>query len=110
VASGKLRVVGVAANQRLPGVFAQVPTWKEQGVNLVWGNWRAIMGPKGLTPAQVRAWEGVLRKVTESPEWKEDLEKNFWSDDFTTGEQLKKDLALDYASMKTVLIELGLAK
>lgn len=110
VTSGKLRVVGVAANQRLPGVFAQIPTWKEQGVNLVWGNWRAIMGPKGLTPAQVSTWEGVLRKVVESPEWKEDLEKNFWSDDFTTGEQLKKDLAQDYASMKSVLLELGLAQ
>ncbi len=110
VASGKLRVVGVAAAQRLPGVLAQVPTWREQGVDLIWGAWRAIMGPKDLTPAQVQAWEGVLRKVTESPEWKADLEKNFWSDDFTTGDQLKKDLAQDYILMKSVLAELGLTK
>jgi putative tricarboxylic transport membrane protein len=53
VASGKLRVVGVSANQRFKGPLSNVPTWKEQGVNLVFGGWRAILAPKGLTPAQV---------------------------------------------------------
>ncbi len=110
VASGKLRVVAVASPKRLVGDMASVPTWKEQGVDLVWGNWRAMMGPKGMTPAQVATWEGVLRKVVESPEWKQDLAQNYWSDDFTTGEQLKKDLASDTVAMRTVLVELGLAK
>ena len=110
VASGKLRVLAVAAPQRMTGDMAAVPTWKEQGVDLVWGNWRAIMGPRGLTPAQIATWEAVLRKVVESPEWKEDLAKNYWSDDFSTGAQLKKDLAQDEAAMRLVLVELGLAK
>lgn len=110
VASGKLRVVAVASNARLSGAMASVPTWKEQGIDLVWGNWRAIMGPKGMTAAQVATWEATLRKVVDSPEWKEDLEQNFWSNDFATGDQLKKDLAADYAAMKLVLVELGLAK
>ena len=68
------------------------------------------MGPRGLTPAQIATWEAVLRKVVESPEWKEDLAKNYWSDDFSTGAQLKKDLAQDEAAMRLVLVELGLAK
>jgi putative tricarboxylic transport membrane protein len=33
VQAGKLRVVGVSSDKRQPGVFAQIPTWKEQGVN-----------------------------------------------------------------------------
>jgi putative tricarboxylic transport membrane protein len=110
VASGKMRVVGVAAPARFGGVLANVPTWKEQGVNLVFGGWRAIMAPKGLTPAQVAFWEGVLRKATQVPEWRADLEKNFWSDDFVTGAQFRKDLDKDYADMKAVLVDLGLAK
>ena len=110
VASGKLRVVAVAAPNRLAGEMATVPTWKEQGIDLVWGNWRAIMAPKGLTPEQIATWEAVLRKVVQTPEWKEDLARNFWSDDFTIGEQFKKDLASDSAAMRTVLVELGLAK
>ncbi len=110
VASGKLRVVGVAANQRFSGQLADIPTWKEQGVNLVFGGWRAILAPKGLTPAQIAYWENTMRKVTESAEWKDDLEKNFWSADFATGERFKKDLDADYAAMKSVLVDIGLAK
>jgi putative tricarboxylic transport membrane protein len=110
VTEGRLRVVGISADKRMAGALAGVPTWKEQGVNLVYGGWRAIMGPKGLTPAQIAYWEGVLRKVTETPEWKADLEKNYWSDDFVTSAQFRKDLDKDYADMKAVLVELGLAK
>jgi putative tricarboxylic transport membrane protein len=110
VATGKLRVVGAAANQRFPGTLAQIPTWKEQGINVVFGGWRAIIGPRGMTAAQTAYWEGVLRKVAETPEWKTDLARNFWSNDFATGEQFRKDLAQDYASMKSVLVEIGLAK
>lgn len=110
VATGKLRIVGVAAPQRFGGVLADVPTWKEQGVDVVMGGWRALVGPKGLTAAQVAYWEEVLRKATATKEWKEDLEKNYWSDDFVTSAQFRKDLAKDYADMKVVLSELGLAK
>ena len=110
VTSGKLRVLAVSAHQRLPGAFTEVPTWKEQGVNLVFGGWRAILAPKGLTPQQSAYWENVLKRVTESPEWKADLEKNYWSNDFVTGERFRKDIDRDYADMKSVLVDLGLAK
>jgi putative tricarboxylic transport membrane protein len=110
VATGKLRVVGVAAPQRFGGVLANVPTWREQGLDVVMGGWRALVGPKGLTAAQVAYWEEVLRKATATKEWKDDLEKNYWSDDFVTSAQFRKDLEKDYADMKAVLTELGLAK
>jgi putative tricarboxylic transport membrane protein len=110
VAAGKLRVVGVAASQRFTGPLADLPTWKEQGVNLVFGGWRAILAPKGLTREQSAYWEGVLRKATENPDWKADIEKNYWSNDFVTGEQFRKDLDKDYADLKAVLVDIGLAK
>ena len=110
VAAGRLRVVGVAAPKRFGGALANVPTWKEQGVGLVFGGWRGIMGPKGISAAQVAYWEGVLTKATQVPEWREDLERNFWSDDFVTSAQFRKDLDKDYGEMKAVLVDLGLAK
>lgn len=110
VAAGKLRIVGVSANRRFAGALADIPTWNEQGVNLVFGGWRAVMGPRGLTPQQVAYWEAVLHKTTQSQEWKTDLERNFWSDDFATGERFRKDLDQDYAAMRAVLVDLGLAK
>jgi putative tricarboxylic transport membrane protein len=110
VAAGKLRVVGVASNQRLGGPYASVPTWKEQGINVVFGGWRSIMGPKGMTPAQIAFWEKLLSQVVAAPEWKTDLQRNYWSDDFALSEQYKADLKQDYTSMKAVLTDLGLAK
>jgi len=105
-----MRVLGVAAPQRLTGVLANAPTWREQGVNLVSGSWRGVFGPKGLTTPQITYWENVLRKVADSPEWKADLEKNYWSDHFVTGAALKKELEQEYAADKAVLVDLGLAK
>jgi putative tricarboxylic transport membrane protein len=110
VAAGRMRVIAVAAPQRFSGVLANAPTWREQGVDLVFSGWRAVMAPKGLTPAQVSYWESALRKATTLPEWKADLEKNYWSDDFAASDQFRKDLDSDYAAMKTVLVDLGLAK
>ena len=110
VASGRMRIVGVAAPRRFGGQLASIPTWKEQGVDVVSGGWRAIMGPRGLSTAQVAYWENALARATKVPEWREDLERNFWSDDFVTSQQFRKDLEKDYTDMKAVLVDLGLAK
>ncbi len=54
IKAGKLKVLGVTAEQRHP-VFPDVPTMKEAGVNdLVVYSWQAAAAPKGL-PADVKA-------------------------------------------------------
>ena len=110
VAAGRMRVIGVAAPQRLGGPLAVAPTWREQGVDLVYGNWRAVFAPKSLTPAQLAFWESALRRMAEAPEWKADLEKNHWTEHFKTGAALHQELEQDYTWLKTTLVELGLAK
>jgi putative tricarboxylic transport membrane protein len=110
VASGRLRVVAISADKRLPGALAEVPTWKEQGVNVLFGAWRAIFAPKGITPEQTAYWEGALRKATEAQEWKADLQKNMWADAFVGSEAFRKELDQDYKEMRSVLSDLGLAK
>jgi putative tricarboxylic transport membrane protein len=107
---GKLRILGVSSGQRLPGAMADVPTWKEQGLDLVYGSWRSIVGPKGLTPAQVTFWENALRKVVESADWKAELERNYWGDFFMTGADFRKTIDRESKEMKAVLVDLGLAK
>jgi putative tricarboxylic transport membrane protein len=110
VASGKLRGIGVTSPQRFTGVLAGIPTWKEQGVDLASGGWRAIFGPKDLTPQQIAYWETALRRMSETPEWKAYLESSFATDEFLTGDALRKFLERDYAATKSVLTDLGLAK
>lgn len=110
VAAGKMRVLGVAAPQRLGGVLAGVPTWREQGADVVYGSWRAVIGSRNLTAPQLAYWEGVMRKVSETPEWKTDLDSNYWSSYFQTGAQFTKSLDREYAETRAVLAEIGLIK
>ena len=110
VASGRMRVLGVAAPQRLAEVLSGAPTWREQGVDLVSGGWRGIMGAKGLAPAQVAFWEQALQKASTTAEWKSDLDKNYWTPDFRTRAAFTKELEQDYAQTRAVLTDAGLVK
>ena len=110
LASAQIRAVAVAAPKRLGGAFAAIPTWREQGVDLVYGPWRGILAPKGLPAAQLAWWETTLRKVADTAEWKSDMEKIYAVDDFATGAQLRKDLDKEYAETRAVMVELGMAK
>jgi putative tricarboxylic transport membrane protein len=110
VAVGKLRVVAVAAPRRLGSALSDAPTWKEQGADVAYGLWRLAIGPKGMSAAQTAFWEDTLRKATQTPEWKADMEQNFWSDEFILGEEFRKNLAQEYATAKALFVELGLAK
>ncbi len=47
VQSGQIRVIGVAAERRL-AAMPDVPTLREQGVDLVSGFWWGVLGPLGL--------------------------------------------------------------
>lgn len=110
VRSGQARLVAVSAPKRMGGEFAQVPTWREQGVDAVVSVWRMIMASPGLTPAQVAFWRDALRKTTEAAEWKRDLERNYQSDEFMAGAELDKALDALHAQLKVLLTELELAK
>jgi putative tricarboxylic transport membrane protein len=110
IGSGRMRIVGVGSPQRLGGPLAAYPTWKEQGIDVAYGSWRAIFAPRGITAPQLAYWEGVLRKAADSAEWKGDLERNYWTPHFVTGAQLRKNLEQEYAETKAVLLDIGLAK
>lgn len=107
---GQVRLLAVTAPTRLPGVLADVPTWREQGYNAVVSNWRSIVGPKGMTEAQVAYWEQTLRRFVESDGWKKELETNFWRSEYMRSAETRKYLDEDNARARAFLVELGLAK
>jgi putative tricarboxylic transport membrane protein len=107
---GRLRVLAVAAPQRVGGEFASVPTWKELGVDSAVEAFRAIAGPRGMGAAQVAYWEATLRRMAETPEWKQALESHSWVDRFAGAEGCRAALKYQYDQMRAGLLELGLAK
>lgn len=110
VAAGKLRVLGVTAPQRLGGVLATSPTWKEQGVDALVDTWRGILGPTGLSPGQLAYWDGAFAKLVETDEWKKDVETHLWGNTYRDSAGMRKFLNAEYARLKSALVELGLVK
>jgi putative tricarboxylic transport membrane protein len=66
---GKVRVLAVMSEQRLPGVLAGVPTAREQGFDLVWPIIRGVwMGPQ-VPDADYQRWVRAFQKVEATPEF-----------------------------------------
>lgn len=110
VQSGKVRALAVAAPQRLGGALASVPTWKESGVDVSADTWRGVVGPKGLSEAQIASWDRTLSQMVASDEWKKDVEKNLWEPSYRNSADTRKFLDDEYRELRTVLVDLGLAK
>ena len=72
--------------------------------------WRGVMGPKDLPRAQTAFWEEVLRQVVLTPEWKQDLEDNFWVNAYSSAAQTRQRLDSEYVEIRHTMRELGLAK
>lgn len=110
LAAASVRVVAVSSGQRLHGALASAPTWKELGTDAVYGNWRGVLAPKGLTDAQVAFWGGVFGRLVSTPEWKADLEKNLLSDQFLAGKESRQFLEEEHRQISALLKDIGLAK
>jgi putative tricarboxylic transport membrane protein len=108
--TGKIRVLGVTAPARLHGALAQVPTWKEQGYDAAVSTWRMLTGPRGMTPAQIAYWEGVMTKLVQTDEWKKDLEHNVFEPNFMKSQEVKPYLKGQTDQFRAVLTDLSLAK
>jgi putative tricarboxylic transport membrane protein len=108
--AGKVRIIGITAPQRLGGALAAAPTWKEQGIDIVVDTWRGIMGPSGLGPSQVAFWDAVFSRLVREEEWRAVVEKNVWGNTYRNSAATRKMLDAEYAQLKDILTDLGLAK
>lgn len=107
IAAGKVRVLGIAAPQRQPDAFTQTPTLREQGIDAAYFSWRGFMGPKGLTAAQKTFWDNAFAQMVKAPEWKQDVERNAWAQDFMGSAQTLMHLERETETLQKLLTELG---
>ena len=110
VRTGNARIMTLGAPRRMPGALADVPTLREQGIDIVVSNWRGIVGPRGLSAAQIAYWEDVLAKVVATEDWNKSLEAQYWEGNFLRSREFGKYLESDYNQTKAVMTDLGLAK
>jgi putative tricarboxylic transport membrane protein len=108
--SGSVRMIAVNAPQRQTGELANVPTWQEQGYPGVVSNWRGVLAPRGISPAQLEYWETTLQGITSTDDWKSYVEKNVSEPRFMKSTAFTAFLDGQDKILRSVLSDLGLAK
>src|SRR5919107_1449198 len=89
---GAVRAIGVFRDNRF-ALLPDVPTMKEQGINAPnFQMWRGVAIPKGAPAEAAKYWEGVMQKVTASPQFKTYLKDNAASEAPIAGAQFVKFL------------------
>ena len=109
VGSGQLRPLGLTAAKRLGGPLAAVPTWKEQGLDVVLPSWRGVIGPGGLSREQVAYWEAVFLKLSFDDRWLTELRKQWWESAYLNNSETLKFLQEQQALLNSALRRLDLA-
>lgn len=108
--SGKVNIMGISAERRMPGKAAALPTFREQGIDAVYAAYRGIIGPGGLSAAQRAYWDAALSKVVQSEGWKKAQEEHAWSADYKNSAATRKFLDAEYDLLRKTLVELGVTK
>jgi len=107
--AGKIKVLAVDAPERLPGIFADVPTMKELGINSDFAIWRGIFGPKNMSEEAKAYWEEKIAELVEHDAWMEELKAKGWEHFYNDSEAFMEILEKQEASIRLVLEQLDMA-
>jgi len=108
IKAGKLRALAVSTAKRMEGV--DVPTLKEQGLDVEVVNWRGVVAPPGITAAQKAALVAAVNKALKSGEWTKVRQQRGWDDAYLDADAFAAFLKADQARVKDVLTTIGLVK
>lgn len=108
--AGRIRPLAVATGQRIGAPLADVPTWRELGVDAEYSSVQGLLAPKGLSAEQVAWWTNSLRAVSDSEEWKAFLQKQNWKPKFLPQAEMMRFLESEEEVARGLLSDLGLLK
>jgi tripartite-type tricarboxylate transporter receptor subunit TctC len=106
---GTLKGLGIASEKRDP-LAPNLPTLKEQGVDVVYGLTRGVVAPKGTKPDVIKYWEGIIKKAADSKAVQDALAKKGTSVVFRGPEAYTAFLKKSYAQYEKLAISIGMYK
>jgi len=106
IEAGTVRALGISSAERLPGV--PIPTLREQGVDVEFENWRSLVAPPGIGPAERERLEKAVAAMVRSAEWREALQRYRWIDRYLTGGEFARFAQAEDRRVHAILTRLGL--
>lgn len=110
VDSGDIRVISVLSPERLDGEFADFPTAKEQGVDVVGANWRGFYAPGNMSDAAYDAWVEKLAALYASDEWKAIMAANGLAPLDLQGDAFQEFVSNSVSQIQSISRDIGIIK
>ena len=104
IKGGKMRALAVSSPTKTDGIASL----KEQGIDVVLGNWRGIFGAPGISTQQRDTLVAMIKAATETPAWKATLEKLGWTGFYLGGADYAKFIEEDSVRIAAVIDSLGI--
>jgi tripartite-type tricarboxylate transporter receptor subunit TctC len=105
--AGKLRVLGIAAEQR-NDLYRDLPTMSEQGVKVVIHSWHGVFAPRGTPPAVLATIEKAMEKVSSRREFIDQMSKQLLGVRYMNRADFARFFAEQDAQFRPLIQKLGL--
>ena len=105
IEAGTVRALAISSGERLPGL--DIPTLREQGVDVEFENWRSVVGPPGLSAADRQRMDAAVASLVASPEWQAALVKFRWIDRYLAGPEFLRFVASEERRVQNILTQFG---
>jgi tripartite-type tricarboxylate transporter receptor subunit TctC len=109
VKAGTVRLLATLTSQRDPAL-PDVPTAREQGVNVSLEAWRGIAVPRGTPAPVVAALEAAIRKTTQAPEFARACEELGIHPGYMPAAEFGPLIAKEDAELSALMQQIGLNK
>ncbi|MHA6601972.1 Bug family tripartite tricarboxylate transporter substrate binding protein [Corynebacterium coyleae] len=107
VEAGTLRALAISSGERIE-TAPDLPTFKEQGINVEMSNWRGFLAPPGIPEEAEEELREIVDELHRSEAWQEAVHRNSWTDAYMTGEELDRYIDEETARTKVLIEQLGL--
>ena len=104
--AGEVRILGVTSDARVDAA-PDAPTLKEQGIDTTFVNWRGFFAAPGLPAERLAAYQGVLAKMYDTPEWEEVRARNGWVNIHNSGDDFRAFLENQETVIGDLMRKLG---
>jgi putative tricarboxylic transport membrane protein len=108
IETGDLRPLAISSAERLEGV--DIPTLKEQGVDVELTNWRAVFAPPDISDEDKQALADAVGQMVQSETWQNTLKERAWLDLYLPPDEFAQFLEQDREQVETVLKDIGLVQ
>jgi putative tricarboxylic transport membrane protein len=105
IEAGTVRPLAISSAERLPGL--DIPTLREQGIDIEFENWRSVVAPPGIGAADRRRLEAAVEVMVRSAGWNEALARYRWIDRYLAGDAFARFVDAEERRVEDILMKFG---